>query len=61
MSPKVMTFLLFFLVSGLPLMSQAADKWLIAAQSEAFNTGQKISVDVIKPDNFTWLFRNLSL
>lgn len=53
MSAKAVTFLLFFLISGLPLISQAADKWLIAAQSEAFNTGQKISIDVIKPDNFT--------
>jgi outer membrane phospholipase A len=53
MSAKAVTFLLFFLISGLPLISQAADKWLIAAQSEAFNTGQKISIDVIKPDSFT--------
>jgi outer membrane phospholipase A len=53
MSAKAVISLLFFLISGLPLISQAADKWLIAAQSEAFNTGQKISIDVIKPDSFT--------
>lgn len=64
MSVKAVTFLWFFLASGLPLISQAADKWLIAAQSESFNTGQKISVDVIKPDSFTvWpesIYLNLS-
>lgn len=55
MHVKTVTLLLFYLVSGLPLISQAADKWLIAAQVEAFNTGQKILVDVVKPSNFeTW-------
>ena len=29
----------------------AADSWLIASKSEALNTGQKISVDVIKPES----------
>jgi outer membrane phospholipase A len=53
MSTKTLTFLMFFSMSGLALTSQAADKWLIATQSEAFNTGQKISVEVIRPDNFT--------
>lgn len=53
MRTKLVTFMLCFLVTGLPLIAQAADKWLIAAQSEAFNTGQKITVEVIKPDNFT--------
>jgi outer membrane phospholipase A len=32
-----------------PLTSQAADKWLIATQTEAFNTGQKITVEAVKP------------
>src|SRR5450830_1935483 len=32
-----------------PLTSQAADKWLIATQTEAINTGQKITVEVVKP------------
>lgn len=53
MSARAVTSLLFFLISGLPLISQAADKWLIATQSESFNTGQKIAVEVIRPDNFT--------
>jgi outer membrane phospholipase A len=64
MSAKAVTFLLFSLASGIPLISEAADKWLIAAQSESFSTGQMISVDVIKPDNFTsWpdsIYLNLS-
>jgi outer membrane phospholipase A len=53
MSSKALTFLLFSLISNLPLIAHASDKWLIATQSEAFNTGQKISVEVIRPDNFT--------
>lgn len=64
MIAKAVTFLWFFLISGLPLISHAADKWLIVAQSEAFNTGQAIFVDVIKPDSFTlWpdhIYLNLS-
>lgn len=64
MIAKAVTFLWFFLVSGLPLISHAADKWLIVAQSEAFNTGQTIFVDVIKPESFTsWpdrIYLNLS-
>ncbi len=31
----------------------AADNWLIATQSEALNTGQKISLEVIKPDSLS--------
>jgi len=64
MNTKAVTFTLFFLLSGLSLITQAADKWLIAARSETFNTGQKIIVDVIKPDNSTsWpdsIYLNLS-
>jgi len=41
--------LLFSLV--MPFASQAADKWLIATQSEAINTGQKITLEVVKPSN----------
>src|SRR5450830_971160 len=38
-----------------PLTSQAADKWLIATQTEAINTGQKINVEVVKPASVaTW-------
>lgn len=53
MRAKAVILFLTFLVSVLPHISYAADKWLIAAQSEAFNTGQKISLDVIKPDSLT--------
>ena len=64
MIAKTVTFLWFFLGSGLPLMSHAADKWLIVAQREAFNTGQTISVDVIKPESVTFwpesIYLNLS-
>jgi len=64
MNMKAVTFTLFFLLSGQPLITQAADKWLIVARSEAFNTGQKIAVDVIKPDYSTsWpdsIYLNLS-
>lgn len=53
MGMKAVILFLTFSVSVLPQLSHAADKWLIAAQREAFNTGQKISLEVIKPDNFT--------
>lgn len=32
---------------GIAVNRQTADKWLIAARSETFNTGKKIVVDVI--------------
>lgn len=42
----------------------AADKWLIAPQMEVFHTGQKISLDVVKPDDVSvWperIYLNLS-
>ncbi len=64
MIAKALTLLCFLVISGLPLTSHAADKWLIVAQSEAFNTGQTISMDVIKPDNVTFwpdrIYLNLS-
>jgi len=38
-----------FISLSVPLTSQAGDKWLIATQTEAINTGQKITVDAVKP------------
>lgn len=43
--------LIFSLSVSLSTGTLAADNWLIATQSEALNTGQKIVVDVIKPDS----------
>lgn len=51
MNLKTLISLLFHLLLLQPLISQAAAKWLIAAEHEAFNTGQEILVDVVKPDN----------
>ena len=53
MRTKIITLIFSFVMTGVSLTSQAADKWLIAAQSEALNTGQKISVDVVRPDQAT--------
>lgn len=38
---------------GLPVVCQSADEWLIATQSEALNTGQKISLDAVKPNSLS--------
>ncbi len=55
MRTKIITFIFSFVMTGVTLTSQAADKWLIAAQSEALNTGQKIAVDVVRPEQAaTW-------
>lgn len=53
--------LLFYLALAQPLMVQGADKWLIAARHESFNTGQKILVDVVKPDNIAGWPDNIAL
>src|SRR4051812_42795674 len=39
-----------FLASAISLNANAADKWLISSQSEAVNTGQKIKLEVVKPE-----------
>lgn len=55
MRTKIITFIFSFVMTGVSLTSHAADKWLIAAQSEALNTGQKIAVDVVRPEQaVTW-------
>ena len=51
MDKKARLLAIFLLSISLPIATLAADKWLIATQSEALNTGQKISVDVVKPDS----------
>ena len=51
MNTKIGALMLFLASLVLPSTSQAAEKWLIATQSEALNTGQKISVEAIKPES----------
>ena len=51
MNLKTITFLLFYLISAQSLIVKGAEKWLIASQREGFNTGQKILLDVVKPDH----------
>ncbi len=50
---QVPSKLLMLLMLSLPMVAKAADNWLIATQSETLNTGQKIEMDAIKPDNAT--------
>lgn len=43
------------LIAGLYSQAgQAAEPWLIASQSESVNTGQKIKLDVVKPEGASW-------
>lgn len=51
MRTKIIAVIWSLLLTGLSFNVQAADKWLIATQSETVNTGQKIAVDVVKPDH----------
>jgi len=46
-----------FHIVGLSLMTQGADKWLMAARSEVFYSGQKIAADVVRHDSSTILTR----
>lgn len=51
MRTKIIAVIWSLVLTGLSFNVQAADKWLIATQSETVNTGQKIAVDVVKPDH----------
>ena len=53
MCKKTGLLVIFLLSISLPIATLAADKWLIATQSEALNTGQKISLDALKPDSLS--------
>ena len=53
MDKRVGLLVIFLFSVSLPITSSAADNWLIATQSEILNTGQKILVDVLKPDNLS--------
>ncbi len=50
MLTKIIAVIWSLVLMGLSFNIQAADKWLIASQNETLNTGQKIAVDVVKPD-----------
>jgi len=49
MNYKQITFTLL-LTGAASFNAHAADKWLISSQSEAVNTGQKIKLEVVKPE-----------
>lgn len=53
MNIKSSLLTLFLLSVSFPLSAMAAGKWLIATQSEALNTGQKILVDAVKPNSLS--------
>jgi len=55
MYSRIGALIMFLATLVLPSVCQAVDKWMIATQSEALNTGQKISIDAIKPEGLsTW-------
>lgn len=53
MYSRIGALIMFLATFILPSVCQAADKWMIVTQSEALNTGQKISVDAIKPEGLS--------
>lgn len=44
-----------------PMACQAADDWLIASQNESINIGQKITLEVVKPEKLASWPENLRL
>lgn len=53
MDKKVGLLAIIFLCVNMPISALAAESWLIATQSETLNTGQKISVDAVKPNSLS--------
>ncbi len=46
--------LAFAIAMSLPLTSVAAEDWLVISNSTLINTGQKLSLEIVKPDNAPW-------
>jgi phospholipase A1 len=42
------------IMMSLPLTSMAAEDWLVISNSTLINTGQKLSLEIVKPDNTPW-------
>jgi len=46
--------LAFLIAMTLPLSSLAAEEWLVISHSTAINAGQKLTLEVIKPEQAVW-------
>lgn len=51
---KLARILMFLLATTLPVSSLAAEDWLVISHSTVINAGQKLSLEIIKPEQAAW-------